>query len=118
MYCITCLNCTLKKNLQYINLLNKLGLCVSADAAEKKKSDLSSRQKSHIEHMFLAEKKIQLRKLECHLTLMEIILTQVRVPPYEQIKTKKKLALVYDGWTTEEHINQPSSCCSYNRIGE
>ena len=58
MYCITCLNCTLKKNLQYINLLNKLGLCVSAGAAEKKKSDFSSRQKSHIEHMFLAEKKL------------------------------------------------------------
>ncbi|XP_069105154.1 uncharacterized protein [Argopecten irradians] len=43
--------------LQCINLLNKLGLCVSASATAKKKADLMKRQQSHIEQLVITEKK-------------------------------------------------------------
>ncbi|XP_062574184.1 uncharacterized protein LOC134236019 isoform X2 [Saccostrea cucullata] len=39
-----------------INLLNKLGLCVSSSAAAKKKSDFIARQTDHIENLVISEK--------------------------------------------------------------
>lgn len=45
-------------NLQCIKILNKLGLCVSATAATKKKVDLMAKQDKHVEQLVVAEKKV------------------------------------------------------------
>lgn len=46
----------LKLIFQCINLLNKLGLCVSSSAAAKKKTDFIARQTDHIQKLVISEK--------------------------------------------------------------
>lgn len=40
----------------YVNLLNKLGLCVLSSAAKKKKTNIIARQTDHIQKLIISEK--------------------------------------------------------------